>query len=84
MTIPELTWIIAGFTQPIDIPTTPLSMLWMFPLLLSISIVYKATKMRVLFTGKFIKEVAILFATISIFMIALGAALIFIVNLINN
>ena len=41
--------ILAGFTVPEYVGTTPLSMLWMFPLLASISIVYKATKRRVIF-----------------------------------
>ena len=74
--------ILGAFTCPIDIPTNPASMLWMFPLLLSISIVYKATKMRVLFARKFAKEVAILFGTISAFMVFLGVVLILMVKLL--
>ncbi len=76
--------ILGAFTIPIDIPTNPMSTLWMFPLLLSISIVYKATKVRVLFARKFAKEVAILFGTISVFMVFLGVALIILVKLLTE
>ncbi len=79
-------WCLAAiaFIDPIHIPTDPTSMLWMFPLLLAIAIVYKATKMRVLFPGKFVKEVAILFGTISAFMVFLGVAMIVLVKLITE
>jgi hypothetical protein len=40
----ELVALLASFTRPIEIGTTPGSVLWMFPLLAAISIVYKATK----------------------------------------
>jgi len=74
----------AAFVDPIHIPTDPTSVLWMFPLLLAIAIVYKATKMRVLFGLKFVKEVAVLFGTVSGFMVFLGAAMIFLVKLITE
>ncbi len=82
--IAETVQMLASFTDPINIPTDPKSMLWMFPLLLSISLVYKATKMRVMHFGRFFRQVGLLFATTSIFMIFLGAALIFLVKLINE
>ena len=49
MMTPDMGAVLGAFTVPIDIPTDPMSTLWMFPLLLSISIDYKATKMRVLY-----------------------------------
>ena len=67
--------ILGSFTVPIEIHTNVPSLLWMFPLLAAIAIVYKAIKLRVLFWGKFAKEVGILFLTISIFMILTGVAL---------
>jgi hypothetical protein len=67
--------ILAGFMSPMEIPTSPASMLWMFPLILSIVIIYKATKLRVIFPKKFIKEVIVLFFTISIFLILAGVGL---------
>ncbi len=76
--------VLGSFATPIDIPTNAMSTLWMFPLLLSISIVYKATKMRVLFVRKFVREVVILFGTISIFMVFLGVALILLVKLVTE
>ena len=84
MMTPDVGAVLAGFTSPIDIPTEPTSMLWMFPLLLSISVVYKATKTRVIFARRFAKEVAILFGTISVFMVFLGVALIFLVKLLTE
>ncbi len=84
MMTPDVGVVLASFTSPIHIPTEPTSMLWMFPLLLSISIVYKATKTRVLFSRKFAKEVAVLFGTISVFMVFLGVALVFLVKLLTE
>ncbi len=62
-------FILAAFTAPIEIGTTPGSMLWMFPLLAAIALVYKATKMRVLFTKKYLLESLLLFLSVSGFMI---------------
>jgi len=64
------TALLASFTSPIHIGTDPASMLWMFPLLAAIAIIYKTTKMRVLFWGRFIREVLVLFVTLSGFMIS--------------
>ena len=82
--IPDFTQILASFTLPINIPTDPTSTLWMFPLLLAIATVYKATKIKVMLWDRFVKQVAILFATISIFMVFLGVALIFLVKIITE
>ena len=60
---------LASFTAPIEVGTTASSMLWMFPLLAAISLVYKATKMRVLLTRKFLLESLLLFLSVSGFMI---------------
>ena len=72
-------FILAAFTAPIEIGTTPSSMLWMFPLLAAISLVYKATKMRVLLTRKYLLESLLLFLSVSGFMIAA----IIVLNLLN-
>ncbi len=71
----ELFSVIAAFTAPENIGTTPQSLLWMFPLLGSVAIIYKATKMRVIFSVKFLREVVVLFLSISVFMILVAAAL---------
>jgi hypothetical protein len=71
----SISMILAGFLSPMDIPTTPASMLWMFPLVLSIVIVYKATKLRAIFLKKFVRDVVILFFTISIFLVLAGVGL---------
>ena len=66
---------LASFTAPIEIGTTPGSMLWMFPVLAAIALVYKATKMRVLFTRKYLLESLLLFLSVSGFMILAIAVL---------
>lgn len=70
--------LLASFTSPITIGTDPASMLWMFPLLAAIAIIYKATKMRVLFIGRFVRETLVLFLTLSGFM----AAAVIVLNLV--
>ena len=62
-------FILAAFTAPIEIGTTPGAMLWMFPLLAAIALVYKATKMRVLFTKNYLLDSLLLFLSVSGFMI---------------
>ncbi len=71
----EMTNLLASFMRPIEIGTTPATLLWMFPLLAAISLVYKATKMRVLFWKRFLREVAVLFMTVSLFMVITAFAL---------
>lgn len=66
----EIAIMLATFTAPEDIGVNPASMLWIFPVLASIAIIYKATKMRVIFWKKFLKESGILFLTLSIVMTA--------------
>jgi hypothetical protein len=77
----ELGYLVAAFTAPLNIGTDSKSLLWIFPLLASVAIIYKATKMRVLFFGKFFTEVIILFCTLSVVMILVAAALHVIVRL---
>lgn len=67
--MPDLFFMLASFTAPIEIGTNPASMLWMFPLLAAISLVYKATKMRVLLPRKYMLESLLLFLSVSGFMI---------------
>ena len=67
--------LLASFTNPISIGTNPTSMLWMFPLLAAVAIIYKVVKMRVMFMRKYFKEVFILFVSISIFIVLIGVGL---------
>ena len=62
-------FILASFTGPIEIGTTASSMLWMFPLIAAIALVYKATKMRVLFVRKYLLQSLLLFLSVSAFMV---------------
>jgi hypothetical protein len=61
-------FIIASFTVPEKIGVSPQSILWLLPLVASISIVYKATKMPKIKAAGFLKEVVVLFGSIVIFM----------------
>ena len=67
--------VVASFTAPEEIGANPQSMLWLLPLVAAIVVVYKATKLPEIKTGNFLKEVAILFGSIVVFMIVTGLAL---------
>jgi len=71
----ELGPVIATFTSPENIGMDVKSLLWIFPLLLSVAVIYKATKMRVIFLRRFFREVVILFCTLSLVMILIAALL---------
>ena len=76
--------LLASFSTPINITTDPASMLWMFPLLASIAIIYKATKMRVLFIKTFIIETVKVFLTLCGVMILAIIVLNLVVWLVNG
>lgn len=67
--------VIAGFTVPMRIGVNPQSVLWLLPLVASISIVYKATKIPKIQAFNFLKEVIILFASIIVFMFVTAVVL---------
>jgi len=67
--------LLASFTNPIEIGTDPISMLWMFPLLAAVALIYKAVQLRVMFMRKYFREVFILFVSISIFIVLIGIVL---------
>ena len=60
--------IMAGLTSPLDIGTDPASMLWLLPLTAAVCIVYKATKLKEIKALYFIRETAVLFGSIIVFM----------------
>jgi len=61
--------ILASFTSPENITTTPFSFFWVFPLMASIAIIYKTTKLREIRPLNFIREIVFLFASIAVFII---------------
>ena len=77
-------FIIASFTVPEKIHVDPQSMLWLLPLVAAIAIVYKTTKIQKIKAASFIKEVAILFGSIVVFMVATAIALCFLAWLITE
>lgn len=62
--------LLASFTTPMHIDTNPASMLWLLPLVASIVVVYKATKVHKIRAYPFLKESAVLFGSILVFIIA--------------
>lgn len=67
--------ILAGFITPMEVPTTPRSLLWILPISAVIATVYKAIKVTDIKFLNFTKQVIILFLTIVIFMIIAGIGL---------
>ena len=59
----------AEFTIPEEIGTNPRSLLLLLPLLVSIAMVYKATKVSKVSAGNFLKESVLLFGSILVFMV---------------
>ena len=62
--------LLASFTTPMHIGTDPVSMLWLLPLVASIVVVYKATKVHKIRAYPFFKESAVLFGSILVFIVA--------------
>ncbi|MDH7598134.1 MAG: hypothetical protein QHH07_00665 [Sedimentisphaerales bacterium] len=77
-------WILAGFTQPLQIGLSAWALLWMLPLTGSIAIVYKATKVGDIRPRPFFKEVVLLFASIVVFMAVAGLVLCCISWVVDN
>jgi hypothetical protein len=61
---------LASFTTPMHIDTNAASMLWLLPLVASIVVVYKATKVHKIWPYLFFKESALLFGSILVFIVA--------------
>jgi len=75
--------VIATFTAPEQIQPNPQAMLWLLPLTAAIAVVYKATKLPTITMGVFLKEAAILFGSIVVFIIITALALYALVWLIS-
>jgi len=71
----EAIFVMATFTAPEEIGVNPQSMLWLLPLAAAIAVVYKATKLPTITARNFIKEAAILFGSIVVFIIITTLAL---------
>jgi len=67
--------ILASFTAPENIGTTPQSMLWLLPLAAAIAVIYKATKVQTIIAEKFTKEAVVLFSSIIVFITVTALAL---------
>jgi len=67
--------LLASFTTPMHINTDPVSMLWLVPLLVSVVVVYKATKVYKIRAYPFIRESVVLFGSILAFIIVIALVL---------
>jgi hypothetical protein len=67
--------LLGSFTTPMRIGTDPASMLWLLPLVVSIAVVYKSTKVYQIKAWPFAKESAVLFGSIVVFIIVAAAIL---------
>lgn len=68
-------FLLASFTAVKEVEVNPQSMLWLLPLAAAIAVVYKATKLQTITARNFIKEAAILFGSIVVFIIITALAL---------
>ena len=67
--------LLGSFTTPMRIDTNPASMLWLVPLVATISIVYKTTKVGSMRLWHFTKETAALFGSIVVFIVVAAVIL---------
>jgi hypothetical protein len=70
-----ITVVLGSFTIPMRIGTDPASMLWLVPLVAAIAVVYKATKVHAIRPWPFIKETAVLFGSIMVFIVVAALVL---------
>ena len=75
MMVLTLMSLLATFTTPMRIDTTPASVLWLLPLVATISIVYKATKVSRIRLRSFTRETAALFGSIIVFIVVAAVIL---------
>jgi hypothetical protein len=73
------TYIMAFLNSPMEIPTDLSSLLWVIPIGLCISVVYKAVKLETFDIKLFLREVSLLFITgmglmIFVMLLLLGIA----------
>ncbi len=80
----ETAFLLATFLNPEKIGTTPLAMLWALPLVASIAIVYKATKVDTIELRPFAKETFVLFGSIVVFLGVAAIVLCLIAWFIND
>lgn len=67
--------VLGSFTTPMRIGTDPASVLWLLPLVASIAVVYKATKVYRIQLWPFAKDSAVLFGSIIVFILVAAVIL---------
>lgn len=74
---------IAGIMVPMEMPNNGWVFLWAIPLIVLISVVYKATKLNKVFNLRFVKDSAVLSLTIMGFMVLIAAAIYIFVSIVT-
>jgi hypothetical protein len=67
--------VLGSFTTPMRIGTDPASMLWLLPLVVSIAVVYKSTKVHRIQPWPFARESGVLVGSIVVFIVVAAAIL---------
>jgi small-conductance mechanosensitive channel len=67
--------VLGSFTTPLRVGTDPASMLWLLPLVVSIAVVYKSTKVYRIQLWPFAKESAVLLGSIIVFIVVAAVIL---------
>lgn len=75
--------LLALFTEPMYLPTHPSSLLWLVPICLSVSLVYKAIKIEEFQPRVFVREVTFLFGTLIIFLAVIAVALLIVAQAVR-
>lgn len=83
MFIPDLLLLAHIFSQPLEIPTRAISLLWALPICLTIALVYKALKLETFRFSTFLREVVLLFLTIIGFLVLVAIVLVIIAYLVR-
>lgn len=66
---------LGSFTTPMRIGTDPVSMLWLLPLVVSIAVVYKSTKVYRIEPWPFTRESGVLVGSIIVFIVVAAGIL---------
>ncbi len=84
MNIWIVTNLLASFSTPMDIHTTPWDLLWAIPICICIAAVYKAVKLDKFETRNYLREVVFLSMTLVGFLILSAIVLVIVAKLVRQ
>lgn len=83
MLLPDLLLLAHIFSQPLEIPTRAIALLWALPICLTIALVYKSLKLETFRFSILLREVVLLFLTIIGFLVMVAIVLVIIAYLVR-